>query len=72
MHSATKRRIEALEAQARAETHEVRIAWIDENGVIVGYTTLAPIERRNAHETPYVDYREIFRGGIYADYEKQT
>jgi hypothetical protein len=63
LHNATKKRIERLEAQARAETPEVRIAWVDEEGVIVSYTPILPVKRRNAHEALYIDYRTFFQGG---------
>jgi hypothetical protein len=71
MRGATRKRIEALEAQARAEMPEVRIAWVGEDGVIVGYTPIAPVKPRNAHEVPYIDYRNCIHGDPH-EFEKQA
>ncbi len=71
MQTGIKKRLECLEAQVRAKAPDIRIVWVDEDGRIVGYTLIVPVKFRNAHKVPYVDYRQIFKGAPYADYERR-
>jgi hypothetical protein len=63
-----KKRLERLEQQAQAERcDEVRIAWVDEDGRIVGYTIAIPPEERQylPNGRRLVDYRQLVVGGKY-------
>ncbi len=67
MHSATKKRIERLEAQVRTEAVDIQIAWVDEDGTVVGYTLPTPPDERRylPNGMRLVDYRDFIPGGKY-------
>ncbi len=67
MRTDIKKRLERLEAQARAKASDIRIAWVDEEGVIIGYTLPAPPEERRylPNGQRLVNYRDLIPGGKY-------
>ncbi len=68
MDTGLKQRIKHLEQQARAaQPNEARIAWVDEDGRIVGYTIVPPAEDRRylPNGMPRIDYRDLIEGGKY-------